>query len=186
MDGQGLGGRLLVAAPELGDPRFRRRVVLVLAHDDDGAFGVVLDQPAGVGVADVLPGWEGAVSAPREVFQGGPVDPDVAVGVVVLAADADPPPSVRRVTGPFGVVDLEAGPLATGAGVLGARLFAGYAGWSAGQLEAEVATGDWYVLVALPDDAVTPAPDTLWRRVLRRQGGDLAIVSTFAEDPTLN
>ena len=66
------------------------------------------------------------------------------------------------------------------------RVFVGHSGWSAGQLDDEVAAGDWYVLAADPADVITPEPGLLWRRVLRRQGGSLAIVSTFPEDPSLN
>lgn len=65
-------------------------------------------------------------------------------------------------------------------------MFAGYAGWGDGQLEAELTEGSWFVVDAVPDDVLTAEPDGLWRRVLRRQGGDLAIVSTFAEDASLN
>jgi putative transcriptional regulator len=65
-------------------------------------------------------------------------------------------------------------------------VFAGYAGWGDGQLEAELVERSWFVVDAVPDDLLTREPTTLWRRVLRRQGGDLAIVSTFAEDASLN
>jgi putative transcriptional regulator len=181
-----LAGRLLVATPALGDPNFRRTVVLVLRHDDDGALGVVLNRPVAIPTGDALPTWHDAVAPPAILFRGGPVGLDGALGVVTFVPEAGvASPAVDRLVGPFGLVDLDADPDGL-RGVTGARVFVGYAGWSAGQLEEEVAAGDWYVLDALPGDVTTPEPELLWRRVLRRQGGTLAIVSTFPEDPSLN
>lgn len=182
---ESLAGRLLVATPGLGDPNFRRTVVLVLRHDDEGALGVVLNHPVPVPTADALPAWGDAVTPPATLFQGGPVGLDGALGVVTLVPSAGGP-LVDRLVGPFGLVDLDADPADGLPGITGVRVFVGYAGWSADQLEAEVAAGDWYVLEAQPGDVVTPEPELLWRRVLRRQGGALAIVSTFPEDPSLN
>ena len=181
-----LTGELLVASPNLLDPNFRRTVVLVLHHDDDGALGIVLNRPLPAEVGVVLPTWQGAVSHPPNLFQGGPVGLDEALGLATMLPAADENPAVSRVTGQFGLLDLDADPGDGIPGVTGLRVFAGHSGWVGGQLEAEVASGDWYVLPADPDDAVTPVPESLWRRVLRRQGGSLAIVSTFPEDPRLN
>jgi putative transcriptional regulator len=65
-------------------------------------------------------------------------------------------------------------------------LFAAYAGWSAVQLESEIEAGGWYVVDAHPDDPFTSSPQDLWRRVLRRQGGRMALASTSPDDPSLN
>ena len=178
-------GDLLVAVPDLSDPNFKRGVVLVLDHDEDGALGVVLNHPLDVPVGTVLPGWDDVVSQPARLFQGGPVGLDGALGVATLPAGVDPPPAVTRIAGAFGLVDLDSDPAAA-RGLLGLRVFAGHAGWSAGQLDEEVAAGGWYVFPALPHDAWTPDPTGLWRTVMRRQGGSMAIISTFPEDPSLN
>ena len=66
------------------------------------------------------------------------------------------------------------------------RLFHAYAGWSSQQLEAEIGAGGWYVVNPLPEDPFTSSPEDLWRRVLRRQGGSLALASTSPDDPTQN
>ncbi len=182
---QPLTGELLVATPGLGDPSFRRTVVLVLRHDDEGALGVVLNRPLAVETGEALPGWHRAVSPPATLFQGGPVGLDSALGLVTLTSSADGP-AVDRIIGPFGLVDLDADPADGLPGVTGVRVFVGHSGWAGGQLEGEVAEGGWYVLPAQPGDLVDPDPASLWRRVLRRQGGALAIVSTFPEDPSLN
>ena len=182
---QRLAGKLLVATPGLGDPNFHRTVVLMLRHDDDGALGVVLNRPVPVPTGEALPAWAEVVTPPATLFQGGPVGLDGALGVVTLAPGGGGT-AVDRLAGPFGLVDLDTDPTLGLPGVTGVRVFVGYAGWSADQLEAEVAAGDWYVLGARPGDVTTPEPELLWRRVLRRQGGTLAIVSTFPEDPSLN
>ena len=181
-----VAGELLVAAPHLADPNFRRAVVLLLNRDDDGALGVVLNRPLDAGVDAVLPDWHDVVSQPATLFQGGPVGLDGALAVATMLPGADRYPGVTRVAGPFGVVDLDADPEEGGRAITGMRVFAGYAGWGPGQLEAEIADGDWFVLPADPADVVTPAPEALWRRVPRRQGGAMAIISTFPQGPSLN
>lgn len=182
---QSYAGELLVASPALLDPNFRRTVVLVLRHDDDGALGLVLNRPLPMTTGEALPAWQQAVSVPGNLFQGGPVGLDGALGLATLTPSADAP-FLDRLDGPFGLLDLDTDPAGGLPGVTGVRVFVGHAGWSGGQLEAEVEAGDWYVLRADPADVTTPEPGALWRRVLRRQGGELAIVSMSPDDPSLN
>jgi putative transcriptional regulator len=183
---RGLTGRLLVATPTLVDPNFRRTVVLLLDHNDDGALGLVVNRPLEVDVAAVLPAWQPYTTDPGRLFQGGPVELDSALGLVAVPGDSAEPPGVRRLVGSLGLVDLDAPPEAVLRGVAGLRIFAGYSGWSDGQLEREIDEGAWYVVGSESGDAFTGSPQNLWRTVLRRQGGDLALVSTFPEDPALN
>jgi len=70
--------------------------------------------------------------------------------------------------------------------ISGARIFAGYSGWGVEQLEKEIEEGAWYVVDALPVDPFRADAADLWRLVLRRQRGPLALVSTFPADPSLN
>jgi len=184
--GRSLVGRLLVATPSLRSPAFSRTVVLMLDHGDDGALGVVLNRPMEVEVAAVLPDWQPHVTAPGMLFQGGPVAPDSALGLVSVPGDELEPPGVRRISGSLGLVDLDASPEEVVPRVSGMRIFAGYAGWAPGQLEAEVGEGSWYVLDGEARDAFVDDPASLWRDVLRRQGGDLAYVASFPPDPSLN
>ncbi|MFF1459918.1 YqgE/AlgH family protein [Streptomyces sp. NPDC058330] len=180
-----LTGRLLVAAPALSDPNFDRAVVLLLDHDEEGSLGVVLNRPTPVGVGDILASWAGLAGEPDVVFQGGPVSLDSALGVAVIPGD-DGPLGWRRVHGAIGLVDLEAPPelLAPALGAL--RIFAGYAGWGPGQLEAELADGAWYVVESEPGDVSASHPEKLWRAVLRRQRSELAMIATYPDDPSLN
>ncbi|MCB0908850.1 MAG: YqgE/AlgH family protein [Nocardioidaceae bacterium] len=185
-----LTGQLLVATPRITEPMFRRSVVLLLHHDEGGAHGVVLNKPLGVDVDRVLPGWSSHLSGPGELFQGGPVGLDTALGLgwVVGVEDREGAgaPSIHRLFAAVGFVDLDAEPeqVARHTGAL--RIFAGYSGWGAGQLEAELGEGSWYVVSREPTDPFTGEPGTLWRRVLRRQPGRLAFVAHLPEDPERN
>ncbi|MQA02721.1 MAG: YqgE/AlgH family protein [Streptosporangiales bacterium] len=187
-----LTGSLLVATPLLSDPNFGRTVVLVVEHAPSGTLGVVLNRPTQVRVADVLEPWGELTTGPQVMFQGGPValDSALAVGGVLGQPDDDEPLGWRRISeervAGLGLVDLDAPPQVL-AGELGSlRIFAGYAGWGAGQLEGEIDEGSWYVVEAEPGDPFTSDPERLWREVLRRQGGELSLVATFPEDPTQN
>lgn len=175
-------GRLVVATPTLTEASFHRTVVLLLqAAPEGGAVGVVINRPSGTGVDEVLPEWAAHATAPGVVFTGGPVQPTSAV---CLGRGRQAGPAYAPLDGlpRVGTVDLDQPP----SGVEGVRLFAGYAGWSPGQLEAEVAEGSWWVLDALPGDPFDPEPAALWARVLRRQGPPLAFAAGYPADPTLN
>ncbi len=182
---EGCTGRLLVATPGLHDRSFRRSVVLVLEHTDAGALGVTLDRPLDVDAAAVLPQWQPHLSLPGTLFRGGPVGRDTALALADVTA-ALAPPGVRTVAGRVGVVDLDAPPALVVDAVRGLRVFVGYAGWSAGQLDDEVDAGGWFVVDHEPGDVFGADPRGLWRRVLRRQPGDLALLSTAPDDASLN
>lgn len=173
-------GRLLVATPDLADPNFAHSVVLLIEHNDEGAFGLVINRPSDVEVATALPGWEELSAEPACVFVGGPVQQD---GVVAIGRSDDDHVLAKRVMPSIGVVDLEQDPALAGVDLDLVRVFAGYAGWSPGQLEAEITEGGWFVVDAEPDDVFAEDPEELWRTVLHRQGG---VFITVPEDPSLN
>ncbi len=190
-----LSGRLLVATPQLGDPRFARAVVLLLDHDDEGTVGVVLNQPLDLPVSAEFPSWGecSALAAPEVFFSGGPVEVDGALVVAALRPGVEAAlrpgvvaPVVRVVPGSLAVIDIDSEPADAPAWASGLRVFAGYSGWGPGQLLDELGEGSWYVVDSLPGDLLDPDPQGLWRAVLRRQGGDLALVSTWTDDPDLN
>jgi putative transcriptional regulator len=189
-----LAGRLLVASPALADGNFDRAVILVLDHDEDGALGVVINRPTDVDVATVLPVWRPLTSEPGVLFQGGPVALDSALGLALVPGVGEEEPlGWRRVVDRIGLVDLDVPPEVLAAEVSRLRIFAGYSGWGSGQLEDELAEGAWFVVPARlgldsgdGGDPFSESPGDLWRAVLRRQGGDLAFVSTYLADPSLN
>ncbi len=179
-------GSLLVATPVLVDPNFADSVVLLLDADGEGALGVVLNQPLPIPVHEVLPAWRDVVTDPDVLFKGGPVSPEGALAVALMRDPAAEPAGFRRVHGRLGVVDLDSPEDELAPTIEALRIFAGYAGWGAGQLEGEVAEGSWYVVPCEADDAFRDDPADLWRDVLRRQPGQLAWHATRPVDPDLN
>lgn len=187
MDGENLTGRLLVATPRIEEGVFHRSVVLLLHHSDDGAQGIVLNRPLEADIDSVLPGWEEAATHPQRVFQGGPVGLDSALGLVTVPGDvSEDPLGIKRLFGGVALVDLDAPPVLINPEIAGLRIFAGYAGWGAGQLESELTEGSWYVVDAEGRDPFSSAPEELWTEVLRRQRSQLALVATFPDDPSMN
>ena len=175
--------RLLVATPELVESNFHRSVVLVLEHNDDGALGVVLNRPRLVGGAEVVPQWADRLAFPSRLHSGGPVSEDSVIGLALGPAGGID--GLSPLLGQLGVVDLHRSPEEL-PDVEPVRLFAGYSGWSAGQLEAELLAGGWIVVDALPEDALTPSPEELWQAVLGRQPGLLGHLAGYPDDPRLN
>jgi putative transcriptional regulator len=183
---ESMTGRLLVATPVLKDPNFDRTVVLLVAHEPGGALGVVLNRATEVPVSDVLGAWGTLAGEPAVVFEGGPVQPDTAICLARTRTSAQRMVGFHQVSGSVGTIDLSMDPERVRDGILGVRVFAGYSGWSAGQLEEEINEGSWFVLDALPGDPFVPRPDDLWAMVLRRQGGMMAAVAHFPPDVSLN
>jgi putative transcriptional regulator len=178
-----LRGRLLVASPALLDPNFRRTVVLVAEHGDEGAMGVVLNRPSEAIAADAVPALADLVEPGGIVFAGGPVE---ANAVTVLAEFEDPEEAAALIFADVGFVRADADPAVLAGETRRARLFAGYAGWSAGQLEAELDEEAWITAEPAVEDVFSSAPDDLWSTVLRRLGGRFALVATMPPDPSLN
>lgn len=179
-----LRGRLLVATPLIGAGPFWRSVVYVLDHGDDGALGVIVNRPLNAQVGDVLPSWADVVSAPTQLFDGGPVGSDAALAVGVVH-DGLVPVGWQQMSNRVGLLNLD-GPVPASGEFAAIRVFAGYAGWGPDQLEGEIEEGSWFVLEAADSDLGSHDPETLWRDVLRRQAGDLRLLATFPPDPDLN
>ena len=179
-----LKGRLLVANPAMGDENFERTVILVLEHNDDGALGLVLNRPSATDLGDPLPGWDRMATAPSVVFVGGPVSQESAICLArVQDEEAE---GWTALVGGLGALDLTRDPDEAARFVEALRVFAGYAGWTGGQLEDEIEAGGWFVVDADPADAMTTDPQTLWRDVLRRQRGPLRLFADYPPDPATN
>jgi putative transcriptional regulator len=180
---ESLAGQLLLASPALHDPNFRRAVILVSIHSEEGAMGVVLNRPSAVTVGEAVPQLEQAMDEQEPVYVGGPVQP---TSIVFLAEFLDPSPAGLLVFGRIGFPAPDAGIEELAEATSRRRVFAGYAGWSEGQLDAEVEDGDWIADAALPDDVFTELPDELWSRVLTRKGGSYALIARMPGDPSVN
>ena len=169
-------GKVLVATPRLIDPNFFRTVILIVQHDAEGTVGVVLNRETSEIVGDHLPEWAAYAAEPGFIHFGGPVEPEIAIGLSTSTTGES-----TGVPG-LSIVDLASEPESDSSPI---RVYSGYSGWGAGQLEAELAEGSWYVVQASPDDPFD-APEGQWARILRRQSGHLALVSTFPDDIALN
>jgi putative transcriptional regulator len=171
-----LAGRLLVAVPELADPNFARTVVLMVLHNGEGAFGLVVNRrwgtaPLGQFLREMGrdPG-----EAEREVefFYGGPVEP--GIGFVTHGADyaieatRDVTAELRVTSDPAILMDI-----LNGKGPARALITLGYAGWAPGQLEGELLRKDWLTLPATPDLVLDQGPEGKWQAAMGRAGTEL-------------
>ncbi len=175
-----LKGHLLIAAPILVDPNFRRSVVLVIEHSEEGALGVVLNRPTDLPVAEAVP--ELSQLDDGCVFAGGPVQPQA---VIALAEYAGAPPE-GAVCGPIAPVGVDSDMDTLGERVTRVRVYAGYSGWGEGQLEGELEEDSWIVEPALPGDVFCGDADALWSHVLERKGGQYRLLARMPDDPGMN
>lgn len=192
-----VAGGLLIAMPVLADPNFSHTVVFLLEHSSAGTVGVVLNRPSEVTLEHVLPTWAPLATGSEFFHVGGPCQTDAAlclargelldaragldVGRAELAAVGLKPTGA----GVY-LADLDVDPVPSAQLISDIRVFAGYAGWSAGQLSAEIVEGAWLCLPSVPEDVFTTTPASLWRNVLSRQRGPLGILRSAPEDPSLN
>src|SRR5687767_8853032 len=178
-----LRGRLLIASPALVDPNFARTVVLITEHGPEGAMGVVLNRPSEIEVGSVAPELAEVVIEDEPVFIGGPVQPQA---LVVLAEFSDSRAAAWIIAEDVGFVaaDTDYGDLPEV--VRRGRVYAGYSGWDAGQLEAELAEEAWIVEPPLPAELFPDDPLALWQDVLARKGGQFALIAKMPDDPSLN
>ncbi|QGN33290.1 YqgE/AlgH family protein [Microlunatus sp. Gsoil 973] len=179
-------GSLLIASVALTDGIFNQSVVLILDSDADGALGVILNEISQTPLDAVLADWVPVVSGPAYLFHGGPVSPNGAICLASVADPAEEPPGWRRMFSTIGLLHLDTPIEIVRGAYRDLRIFAGYAGWSAGQLEEEIAEGMWHIVPAVYSDVFSDQPLELWRTVLRRQRSELAYFSTWTEDVESN
>ena len=177
-------GQLLIAGPRLVDPNFFRTVVLIVDHDSEGAFGLVLNRPSETSVEDAVPELEALITPGEPLFIGGPVQPST---VITLGQFADISDATLAAFEDIGVLGTAGTSIENVAGlVLSVRAFVGHSGWGPGQLEAELETGDWILEPARRADVFSDSPRDLWSEVLTRKGGSYALVARMPLDPSLN
>jgi putative transcriptional regulator len=181
-------GTLLLADTDLLEPTFRRSVIYIVEHNEGGTLGVVLNRTSETAVYNVLPQWAKLAVKPKTMFIGGPVKRDSALCLATLrvGADATGVPGLRHVQGRVYLVDLDTDPESIAPVVEGVRIFAGYSGWTTGQLEGEIERDDWIVLSALASDVLVEPRVDLWGRVLRRQPLPLSMLATHPIDLSRN
>ncbi|HVS52312.1 MAG TPA: YqgE/AlgH family protein [Opitutaceae bacterium] len=173
-----LAGSLLLAHPAMRDPNFRRSVVLMSAHNAEGAMGVVLNRPLGKRLGELSGDFALGPLAAVRLFKGGPVQTEQ----LVLAAWQVRPDGFRL---HFGIEPDKALQL-LGEEETQVRGFLGYSGWSGGQLEKEMKQRTW-IVADVPEDLLAQAQDeNLWRTVLGREGAEWRLLANEPEDPEQN
>jgi putative transcriptional regulator len=177
-----LTGKLLLSNASLFDPNFRKTIVLIGHHDEDGAVGVVLNRQLEVTVDEAVPPLSEIVPPGEPLFLGGPVQQQAAV---VVAEFDDPSRAGVIAFDHVGFLPEEADQEHL-EGVSRARVFAGYAGWGPGQLEAELEEDAWIVTAAHADDVFSAEPEHLWDSVVQRLGARYEVMRLLPEDPSLN
>jgi putative transcriptional regulator len=178
-----LKGQLLLASPALLDPNFRRAVVLIGEHGEEGAMGLVLNRPSEATVVEALPDFDPLVEDGAAIYVGGPVEPGA---ITMLAEFDDPDDAATLLFGDVGFVRGDADPTLVVGATRRARVFAGYAGWGPGQLEAELEEESWIVEPPIPDEIFTGDPERLWNAVMRRKGGRYLLLARMPADLSVN
>jgi putative transcriptional regulator len=176
-------GSLLIASPSLLDPNFHRTVVLVAEHTEEGAMGVVLNRPSDVTVAEAVPKLAPLVEEHAPLHVGGPVQQEA---VIVLAELDNPAQAALLALGDIGFLKADLDPEELAGTLRRARVYVGYAGWGAEQLEAELEESAWIVEPAREDDVFASDASDLWSAVLRRKGGTYAVIAMMPPDPSVN
>lgn len=177
-----LRGQLLISNGGLFDPNFRHTVVLIGAHSDDGAVGVVLNRSLDATVESAIPALSALVPPGEPLYQGGPVEP---ANPVLLAELTDPDLADILIFGSIGFLVGEVSAQLR-PNILRARIFVGHSGWGPGQLEAELEANSWILEPAHEEDVFSTEPDLLWRHVLQRKGPAYEWLSRMPYDPSTN
>lgn len=178
-----LKGKLLFSTPALFDPNFRRTVVLVAEHSDEGAMGLVLNRPSETTVEEAVPELADVAGADSPVFVGGPVQPQA---VLVLAEFEEPEEAATVVVGDIGFARADGDLDDLARLTRRARVFAGYSGWSPGQLESELDEDSWLVEPVDDVDVLADPEEDLFRSALDTKGGSYRILALMPDDPRQN
>lgn len=174
-----LAGQLLLAMPDMPDPRFSRSVILICVHDEGGALGIALHEPMeGIGLHRLLESFDISSDEIGDaiVLAGGPVEP--RRGFVLhsrdwVASDSHLVGADIALTGSLEVLTA----IATGRGPQAWLVALGYAGWGAGQLESELASPGWFVSKADPSRLFGMAPEDRWAGAFELEGIDPAMLA---------
>lgn len=161
-------GVFLVASRHLLDPNFSQTVVILIEYNAEGAVGLIINRQTGVKLSKVLPEMKALRRRKDTVFAGGPVGVDQLL--LLMRSGSKPEESYRVIDDIYlcSSLDVLGGMVKQKAGGGEFRAYAGYAGWTAGQLDSEVARGDWYVITADTESVFSQAPQEVWPRLIER------------------
>lgn len=193
---ESLKGKFLISEANMQDPNFRQSVVLMVEHNDEGAFGLVVNRQSSLCLGDILPDFQGEVGATTVVYVGGPVQQEFLFAVHSRLVDAVPSPTAipvvdgvwfepgfRNIDRYFRTATTEALPPDDLPKI---HLFLGYSGWGPGQLEREMREGSWILHPASEKIVFHANPQEGWRDALREKGGIYRVFANTNPDPSLN
>lgn len=177
-------GKLLIAEPFLGDSNFERAVIFLCEHNENGSFGLVLNQSSEISLSDLL---SQSVYSEIKVDIGGPVErntlhflhtcPDLINGgheiINGLFWGGNFSEAINKLN--LGVIKTNQ-----------LRFFIGYSGWAGGQLESELKKDSWIVSKTNAESIMKPSDGSFWRETLKKLGGDFKVISNYPIDPRLN
>jgi putative transcriptional regulator len=190
-----LGGYFLISEFDLLDPNFYRSVILMIAHDDDGAFGLVVNRPSPMTLGEVIEGVEDSPAASIPVFVGGPVQQNA---LFVLHMSRSREAATEMLKKPLEGITFEPATRSLVEYLTGewaalpeaerpvVRIYAGYSGWGPGQLEGELKRASWVVLKATEQIVFDPDPQAAWALALARKGPLYQIILQTGFKPSLN
>ena len=166
-------GKLLIATRQIGDPNFSKSVILLVAYEDGGgAMGVIVNRPTPIPLARILPQFAALAGRGDQVWMGGPILP---TSLLVLHKSSKPGGKAEAVFGDVYVLtsrDAVEGLLGSKKHAGRFRAYAGHAGWGPGQLENEIARGDWLVVPARPEVVFSEEPGDVWEQLMERSEGE--------------
>lgn len=177
-------GTVLISEPFLDDDYFKRSVILLCEHNEEGTFGFVLNNYIDIALTDLiedLPAFDTRISI------GGPVNSDNLFYLHTLGENI--PGSIEVFDGIYMGGSFEVLQVALESGTLQrdqVRFFVGYSGWSPGQLDDEISRNSWFVGKAKADDLMNPDIENLWQKVLQDMGSNFSLIAGYPEDPNMN
>jgi len=181
---QSLKGHLLLDSGQLRGSFFQRSVVLICQHDPEGAFGLVLNRAAGTNAGDMIVADLPELLRASPLFLGGPVQPSALSFLLTdsFIPDANVMPNLSLGHSLDALIELGESFSSTQR----VKMFAGYAGWSPGQLEDELRRDAWLTHPASLDLIFDVSPNQLWQKILRQKGWQYRLLSQMPEDLSLN
>jgi len=174
-------GKILVARRNLLDPNFAQTVILLVQYDEDGTVGLIINRQTKVPLSRLSKEIESAKGKSDPLYAGGPVETS---GLLALFRSRTKPEDARHVAGDVYVISTKAAlekTIAAGAAPSTFRLYLGYAGWDAEQLEWEIGMDSWNVLPANAGMVFDAHPETLWSRLVEQEGMQIARLSEAIE-----
>jgi putative transcriptional regulator len=177
-------GTLLIAEPFLGDPNFERSVILLCNHNDEGSFGFILNQISKINLQEIQ---EDELYVDMPLYIGGPVEqntlhfihciPEQIEGSIPIVSDLSWSGNFEQIKSLLNLGKINEQDI---------RFFAGYSGWSAGQLQDEYDENAWIVTEADADFVFKTPAKNFWREILKKMGGKHKAIAHYPTDPRLN